>query len=85
MATKPATKTRARVDATAAAKATSNAVVEEATALDGRVLVNVPRAFTLTDDEGKVWPFAQGVVPMAPEHRDHWYSQKNGVTPFDPK
>jgi hypothetical protein len=79
---------RARVSAARATEAATDvaaSVVSEALNLDGRVLVNVPEAFSLTDDTGTTYSFAKGVIPMSPAHRDHWYSKANGVTPFNPQ
>ena len=43
----------------------------------------VPRSFTLTDDTGQAFKYAQGRAMMPRSHAFHFYSKHNGVTPFE--
>lgn len=51
---------------------------------DDWVLVNVPKGFTLTLDDGSPVVIRPGVQKLAKHLAEHWYSAHWGVTPFDP-
>jgi hypothetical protein len=45
-----------------------------------KVIVNVPKAFRLTLNDGRTIPYPAGAYGMPVKHADHWYSKANGVT-----
>lgn len=50
----------------------------------GQILVEVPRGFTLTLDDGSPVVIRAGVQNMPAHLASHWYSQRQGVKPYNP-
>jgi hypothetical protein len=58
---------------------------ERDTSADGeKVTVIVPKAFTLTLDDGTPMPFHAGTQEMSVEHAAHWFSRAQGVKVYSP-
>lgn len=50
---------------------------------EGLVNVNIPRAFTLTEQNGSKVSFVPGPGKMTKAQAEHWWSKNNGVTIVD--
>ena len=50
----------------------------------GQILVEVPRGFTLTLDDGSPVVIRAGVQNMPSHLANHWYSKHWGVKPYNP-
>ena len=61
----------------------ADAAVVAQVSSDDRILVNVPKGFTLTLDNGHPCPINPGTQMLARTLANHWYAKANGVTPFD--
>ena len=69
-----------RVSATVTSIAPEPQPTAEVTELPApEVLVTVPKAFKLLDDDHKPHVYPEGTYNMLLEHAEHWYAVANGV------
>jgi len=61
----------------------SAAVIEQLDHAE-KILVNAPRGFTLTLDDGTPCVIRAGVQSLPRHLAEHWYAKAFGVAPFDP-
>lgn len=87
----PAAKTAVRrtlvdlpVSATTPMNDADKAAVAVASSED-RLMVQVPKAYKLTLDNGSPVDIHAGVQMMPREMAEHWYSKAQGVVEFDPE
>lgn len=67
---------------TAAVPSTSSKTAEETAKAKGEatVLVNIPKAFKLSDDGHQITEYAVGAARMPMSHATHWFAKAHGVS-----